>query len=556
MENKDNTLFEIDIDKISSDYDLKKLIYRLMSQIEDLVKENMGLKDTIQRLRDEIARLKGYSPKPKINPNNPSEDQGSSSNFQSGIELKERKPPIKEKKLGKILVHNHQVVRYKGELPDDARHKGYRSVVIQGIKIEPYNTEYRLERFYSKSTGKLYEAEIPKHLSDGYDPTLKSWILTWYYDYRITENKIEQKLKDIGIKISAGYISNILIKDKDKFHQEKNKIIEAGISSTTYQHIDDTGARVMGANQYFSVLCNEYYSAFFINPRKSRLTVLKILSQGQELYYTINGATTECLKQKNVPEHIRRAIDGTVWPSGMSKPEFINTLERIYGRIKARYRDIILEVAAVAWYQEQNLSEKIKILLSDAAKQFGGITELNALCWVHEDRHYAKLRPIFKAHKDLVEEFRHKIRDYYKELKAYKSNPDKKEKKRLNEVFDELFSVRTGYDTLDECIARTMERKSGLLVVLDHPEVPLHNNPAELAVREYIIKRKISIQTRSEEGTRSWETFLSIKDTCRKLGVNFRKYLYDRLSGEYNLPSLAEMIGKTSTVCCPCGHPP
>ncbi|MEW6621505.1 MAG: transposase, partial [bacterium] len=68
---------------------------------------------------------------------------------------------------------------------------------------------------------------------------------------------------------------------------------------------------------------------------------------------------------------------------------------------------------------------------------------------------------MFKAHKDLVEGFRHKIWDYYKELTAYKSNPDEKEKKRLNEAFDKLFSVKTGYVTLDECIAKTMERKSG-----------------------------------------------------------------------------------------------
>ena len=327
MENRNDTLFEVDIGNISSDEDFKRLIYRLMSQIEHLVKENRELKEKNQRLMDEIARLKGYSPKPKIKPNNPSDDQGSNSNFQSGIEPKEKKPLVKEKKLGKIPIHNQQVIRYKGELPPDARHKGYRSVVIQGIKIEPYNTEYRLERFYSKSTGNLYEANVPEHSHDGYDPTLKSWILTWYYDYRITEDKIEQKLKDIGIKISAGYISNILIKGKNKFHREKEEIIASGISSTTYQHIDDTGARVMGTSQYFSVLCNEYYSAFFINPQKSRLTVLGILSQGQELHYTINGATTEYLKQKNVPGHIRRAIDGTVWPSGMSKPEFINRLE-------------------------------------------------------------------------------------------------------------------------------------------------------------------------------------------------------------------------------------
>ena len=134
-------------------------------------------------------------------------------------------------------------------------------------------------------------------------------------------------------------------------------------------------------------------------------------------------------------------------------------MNSLYERIKPRYKDIILEVAAVTWYQEQNLSEKIKILLSDAAKQFGGITKLNALCWIHEDRHYAKLMPMFGAHKDLVEGFRHKIWDYYKELKAYKSNPDQKEKKRLDEAFNELFSVKTGYDTLDECIGRTFGKE-------------------------------------------------------------------------------------------------
>lgn len=37
----------------------------------------------------------------------------------------------------------------------------------------------------------------------------------------------------------------------------------AGIGSGTYQQIDDTFARVNGANHYPPILCDQYYAAFF-----------------------------------------------------------------------------------------------------------------------------------------------------------------------------------------------------------------------------------------------------------------------------------------------------
>jgi len=95
-------------------------------------------------------------------------------------------------------------------------------------------------------------------------------------------------LSDAGISISAGEISNIIIKDHDDFHQERANIIKTGIQSSSYQHIDDTGARVQGTNQHFTVLCNDYFSAFFITPKKDRLTVIDILSQKNEPSCLIN----------------------------------------------------------------------------------------------------------------------------------------------------------------------------------------------------------------------------------------------------------------------------
>src|SRR6266571_2655430 len=69
---------------------------------------------------------------------------------------------------------------------------------------------------------------------------------------------------------------------------------------------------------------------------------------------------------------------------------------------------------------------------------------------------------------------------YYDQLLAYREQPAPEEAMRLDGAFDALFSTVTGYNALDERIARTRAKKSCLLMVLAHPEIPLHNNPAEL----------------------------------------------------------------------------
>lgn len=149
-------------------------------------------------------------------------------------------------------------------MPPDAEHKGYRDVIIQDIKFEVEVIRFRLERFSSKSTDQFIEASLPTGYG-GYEhgPGLRSYILDEYYGQRVTEPKIFKKLKDIGIQISEGQISNIITKKHDQFHTEKEQIQKSGRVSTTYHHIDDTGARINGDNQHYSVLCNEYYSIFF-----------------------------------------------------------------------------------------------------------------------------------------------------------------------------------------------------------------------------------------------------------------------------------------------------
>ena len=78
--------------------------------------------------------------------------------------------------------------------------------------------------------------------------------------------------------------------------------------------------------------------------------------------------------------------------------------------------------------------------------------------------------------------------------------------------------------------------------MLDHPESELHNNPAELGARQRVRKRDVSFGPRTAEGARAWDTFMSLADTTRKLGVSFYHFIHDRVSGANQLPALADII--------------
>lgn len=101
---------------------------------------------------------------------------------------------------------------------------------------------------------------------------------------------------------------------------------------------------------------------------------------------------------------------------------------------------------------------------------------------------------------------------------------------------------------MDERKRLTAAKVSELLLVLEHPELPLHNNPAELAARTMVQRRNISYATQTNEGTKAWDTFLSLVATTRKLGISFFEYARDRIGKMGTIPSLAAMIRERSSL--------
>jgi len=152
------------------------------------------------------------------------------------------------------------------------------------------------------------------------------------------------------------------------------------------------------------------------------------------------------------------------------------------------------------------------------------------------------MNPYLDWHEEKLEKFLQTIYDFYEQMKKHKTHPTTTQKKILEEQFDEIFKTKTGYNTLDNRIALTRKKKDKLLLVLKFPQIPLHNNPAEIALREMVIKKGISYGTKSEKGKLAWENMMTILDTCRKHNVSFMKYVKDIFSGNYSMPRLSTLI--------------
>ena len=77
-------------------------------------------------------------------------------------------------------------------------------------------------------------------------------------------------------------------------------------------------------------------------------------------------------------------------------------------------------------------------------------------------------------HQQLLDKFREDFWDYYRQLLAYKNEPSAAIAQILRDEFEQLFGTESGYQQLDERKRLTRAKISELLLVLEHPELPLH----------------------------------------------------------------------------------
>jgi len=359
----------------------------------------------------------------------------------------------------------------------------------------------------------------------------------------MSEPKILDLLHTVGMSISAGQLSGMLIKDQEPFHAESAAVRKAGLASSPWQHLDSTGTTVNGTNQQCHILCNSLYTAYSTLPAKDRMTLLRVLQGGADPVFQVNELALELLTQLGVSAKWHGLLP-VLLPHGQTYTE--NQLDDVLDRYLPAHGDNlrkrVKEALAIATYRTQTTYPVVELLLCDDAPQFDGLTAQLALCWIHEYRHYKKLVPRFLAHCDILSRFSKDFWELYRDLLVYRDHPSAREADALRARFEFLFGHNSGYNQLDERKALTLTKKEPLLMVLSHPEILLHNNPAELGARQRVRKRDVSLQARTTEGTRAWDTFQTLVETANKLGVNISQYFHDRICQTNLLPALATLI--------------
>jgi hypothetical protein len=310
--------------------------------------------------------------------------------------------------------------------------------------------------------------------------------------------------------------------------------------------MDDTGARVNGVNYVNHILCNPFYTAYFTRKGKDRLTLLEIISR-QPLAFLLNDQTIDLLNDLGLSAKQQQRLQPLVNNQPLSRDQIDQQLKQLFPdpTKQSTNRQRILEAAALTAFHQQG-SSPFPILICDDAPQFKKLTDYLGLCWIHEGRHYKKLKPLVNLHQQSIDRILDQFWDYYHELLDYKQSPSSEKAERLSAQFDTLFSRKTDYGALDDRLALTLAKKEELLLVLQFPDIPLHNNPAELGAREQTRRRDINLQNKNEKGVEAKDTLMTITATARKLGVNLYGYIYDRVSRAFKLPSLASRIVQKS----------
>ena len=172
-------------------------------------------------------------------------------------------------------------------------------------------------------------------------------------------------------------------------------------------------------NLFFFLFFFGTFSSF-----KSRVNFLEVLQQPWQDYW-IGAEALEYMQHFQLPgyllERIRKGLKaGERWVVE-GRQAWDEQLQ--YWEITSQqHRRIVTEAALYGSLLEHELYEDMK-LISDDAKQFKVLGFLSGLCWVHAERHVARLLPISTKQRRAHEQVRDEIWIYYQQLKAYRTHP-------------------------------------------------------------------------------------------------------------------------------------
>jgi hypothetical protein len=272
-----------------------------------------------------------------------------------------------------------------------------------------------------------------------------------------------------------------LLDGHDALHAEKDALLPTAREVCGVLHTDDTSARHRGKNAVWTHLGNERFASFHTTNSKSRLNFLRLLCQPEERY-SLHEEMRTCQDFPGTPQELQRRLAARPDATYASRAAFEKQLD--HWRIKNEtHRTLVCQAALYGTLLTERWYDSLG-LVSDDAPQFELFGFVHGLCRVHAERKVSRLIPLTPEHQQAALKVRDQIWKFYERLKDYRAAPSDTQRQQLAAKFDRLVARRTGYQALNQALELLAAKREGLLAVLEHPHLPLHNNLSENDIRE------------------------------------------------------------------------
>jgi hypothetical protein len=159
-------------------------------------------------------------------------------------------------------------------------------------------------------------------------------------------------------------------------------------------------------------------------------------------------------------------------------------------------------------------------------------------CWIHLNRKIEKLQDmpfITEAGKEFLQDLHNNVSQQILKIHKQFREHEISQSEYLglaNEIKENYFKIIDDTSNLSEIrdkkiinwLKEREKEKDQLFTFIDYPQIKVHTNDAERALRPEVIYRKISGGHRTEHGAQNYAIIFSVWETCKKNNVDFFDY--------------------------------
>jgi hypothetical protein len=149
----------------------------------------------------------------------------------------------------------------KVAVPEGSCLKGHEPFLAQDLVISVSATCYRRERRVTPD-GRTILPPLSEGIDGHFGPDPRRFVLMQCHQGQSTLPRRAAVLRSVGVSISKRQWQRLLTDKQDDFVNEARDILEAGLETSPYALVDDTGAQHADKNGFCAQIGNDWFTWF------------------------------------------------------------------------------------------------------------------------------------------------------------------------------------------------------------------------------------------------------------------------------------------------------